>query len=53
MLPIQLPVFLVFFGAGLAVAEYGNLIIGILLTTAGYGTFSAQTIFKVAKKLAR
>ena len=53
MLPIQLAVFLVFFGAGLAVAEYGNLIIGILLTTAGYGTFSAQTIFKVAKKLAR
>lgn len=53
MLPIQLAAFLVLFGAGLAFAEYGNLIIGILLTTAGYGTFSAQTILKVARKLTR
>ena len=53
MLPIQLAAFLALFGAGLAFAEYGNLIIGILLTTAGYGTFSAQTILKVARKLTR
>ena len=51
--PIQLAVFLVLFGAGLAFAEYGNLIIGILLITAGYGTFSAQTILKVGRKLTR
>ncbi len=51
MLPIQLAAFLVLFGAGLAFAEYGSLVIGILLTTAGYG--SAQTILKVARKLAR
>ena len=53
MLPIQLAAFLVLFGAGLAFAEYGTLMIGILLTTAGYGTFSAQTILKVARKLTR
>ena len=53
MLPIQLAAFLVLFGAGLAFAEYGSSMIGILLTTAGYGTFSARTILKVAKKLTR
>ena len=53
MLPIQLAAFLVLFGAGLAFAEYGNLIIGILLISAGYGTFSAQTILKVARKPTR
>ena len=53
MLPIQLAAFLVLFGAGLAFAEYGNSMIGILLTIAGYGTFSAQTILKVALKVAR
>ena len=41
MLPIQLAAFLVLFGAGLAFGEYGSLMIGILLTTARYGTFSA------------
>ena len=51
MLPIQLAAFLVLFGAGLAFAEYVNSIIGILLTTAGYCTFSAQTILKAVKKL--
>ncbi len=53
MLPIQLAAFLVLFGAGLAFAEYGSLIIGILLTTAGYATFSAQTILKVVRKVTR
>ena len=53
MLPIQLSAFLVLFGAGLAFAEYGSSMIGILLITAGYGTFSAQTILKVARKLTR
>ena len=53
MLPIQLAAFLVLFGAGLAFAGYGSLMIGILLFTAGYGTFSAQTILKVARKLTR
>ena len=53
MLPIQLAAFLVLFGAGLAFAEYGSSMIGILLTIAGYGTFSALTILKVAKKLTR
>ena len=50
MLPIQLAAFLVVFGAGVAFAEYGSSIIGILLITAGYGTFSAQTIWKAVKK---
>ena len=53
-LPLRtLAAFLVLFGAGLAFAEYGSLMIGILLFTAGYGTFSAQTILKVARKLTR
>ncbi len=53
MLPIQLAAFLVLFGAGLVFAEYGSTIIGILLSTAGYGTFSARTILKVSRKLYR
>ena len=53
MLPIQLAAFLVLFGAGLVFAEFGSSMIGILLITAGYGTFSAQTILKVARKLTR
>ena len=53
MLPIHFAAFLVLFGAGLVFAEYGSSIIGILLITAGYGTFSAQTILKVARKLTR
>ena len=53
MLPIQLAAFLVLFGAGLVFVEYGSSMIGILLTTAGYATFSAQTILKVARKLTR
>ncbi len=53
MLPIQLAAFLVLFGAGLAFAEYGNLIIGFLLTIAGYGAFSSPTILKIARKLTR
>lgn len=51
MLPVQLAAFLVLFGAGLVFAEYLSSIIGILLITTGYGTFSAQTILKVARKL--
>ena len=53
MLPIHFAAFLVLFGAGLVFAEYGSSMIGILLITAGYGTFSAQTILKVARKLTR
>ena len=53
MLPIQLAALLVLFGAGLVFAKYGSSMIGILLTTAGYGIFSAQTISKVARKLTR
>ena len=53
MLPIQLAAFLVLFGAGLVFVEYGSSMIGILLTTAGYATFSAQTILKVVRKLTR
>ena len=53
VLPIQLAAFLVFFGAGLGFAEYGNTVIGILLSTAGYSTFSAPTILKITKNLSR
>ena len=53
MPPIQLAAFLVLFGAGLAFAEYGSSMIGIILLTAAYGTFSAQSIMKLAKKLTR
>ena len=45
--------FLVLFGSGLAFAEYGSSMIGILLIIAGYGTFSAQSILKIVKKLTR
>ena len=53
MPPIQLAAFLVLYGAGLAFAENGNSIISLILITAGYGTFSAQSILKVVKKLTR
>ncbi len=53
MPPIQLGAFLALFGAGLAFAENGNSLTGIILITAGYGTFSAQSILKVVKKLTR
>ncbi len=53
MPPIQLVIFLVLWGAGLAFAENGSSLMGIVLITAGYGTFSAQSILKVVKKLTR
>ncbi len=53
MPPIQLVIFLVLWGAGLALAENGSSLTGFVLITAGYGTFSAQSILKVVKKLTR
>ena len=53
MPPIQLAIFLVLYGAGLAFAENGSSLTGIVLIAAGYGTFSAQSILKVVRKLTR
>ena len=51
MLPIQLAAFLVLYGSGLAFTEQGSSMIGIFLITAGYATFSVQSILKLIKKL--
>ena len=53
MPPFQLAAFLVLYGAGLAFAENGSSLTGIVLITAGYGTFSAQSTLKVVRKLTR
>ncbi len=50
---IQLVIYLVLFGAGLALAENGNATAGIVLLAAGYVTLSAKTLLKVARKLTR
>jgi hypothetical protein len=41
------------YGAGLGFDENGSSLTGLVLIAAGYGTFSAQSILKVVKKLTR